>query len=826
MNLLSPDRWAEADTLFDAALQRPRDERTAFLRATCGHDPDLYHAVTALLETDDAAERALGESATKFAARLLEDLGEESEADLAEGTRVGPYRIVREIGRGGMGTVYLAERADETFEKQVALKLVKRGMDTDEVLRRFRFERQVLAGLDHPNIARLLDAGAAEDGRPYLVMELAEGESITAYSTKNALALNAQLALFEQVCEAVAYAHRHLVVHRDLKPSNILVSDTGDVKLLDFGIAKLLESDDEASETPRRGVSTRPEQRLLTPEYAAPEQRTGQSVTTATDVYALGVILFELLTGQRPDTTPRPPSAVVTDSLPRVSGDRLRRRLRGDLDTLTLTALHTDPARRYSSADALLDDLRRLRTGLPLHAQPDRLGYRTRKFVGRHRWGVGVTAFGVLVLMAFTVMLAAQQRQTSRALEDAEATADFLESLFAAADPYAAERLDTLRVRDLLSIGAARVETELAEQPLVRARLLQVIGATFLRTGHFAEAEPLLREAVALLASAAPERRLDALVPLVSVLRHLDAHAEAEQFAREALGLLPEGADPDAQAAAEIELALVLRGLDRHDEAEPLHRMALGRLRAIHGDDHPAVLDAETRLGGSLLEMGRLDEAETHYRAVLERMRRLDGGPRVRHHVVLDPLAFLLRVAGRADEAERLSAQSVALAREAVPGTSRLASSLMIHAGALVQLGRDDEAEALLIEALALSSRRPIDRAIALGTLATLRQNRGELEGAEDAQRQVLMLLREADGQDELITAHSTIKLGVILRQQRRFAEAEQVLLDAHGVLARDSFGHDPHAEQAVTELVTLYEEWGRPTEAARWRAETSSGTE
>ena len=564
---------------------------------------------------------------------------------------------------------------------------------------------------------------------------------------------------------------------------------------------------------------TRPELRILTPEYAAPEQRTGEAVSAATDVYALGIVLYELLTGQRPDDALKPPSAAATE-------DSIPRGLRGDLDTITLAALHEDPLRRYSSAEALLDDLRRLRTGLPLHAQPDRLGYRTRKFVGRHRWGVGVTAFGMLLLMAFTVMLAAQQRQTSRALGDAEATADFLESLFAAADPYAAERLDTLRVRDLLTIGASRIETELAEQPLVRARLLQVIGTTFLRTGHFAEAEPLLREAVALLASAAPERRVDALVPLVSALRHLDAHAEAEQFAREALGLLPEGADPDAQAAAEIELALVLSGWDRYDEAEPLYRMALDRLRAAHGDDHPAVLDAEARLGGSLLEMGRLDEAETHYRAVLDRMRRIDGGPHVRHHVVLDPLAFLLRVAGRADEAERLSAQSVALAREVVPGTSLLARSLMNHASSLAQLGRGDEAEALLAEAGALPTHWPVDRAIALGTLATLRQDRGDLIGAEDAQRQVVTLLRRADGRDEDIMAHSAIKLGVILRQQRRFAEAEQVLLDAHRILAGGEFGHDPRGLQAVTELVALYEEWGRPAEAARWRAETDSGTE
>src|SRR5690606_35108467 len=305
--------------------------------------------------------------------------------------------------------------ADGAFEKTVALKLVKRGMDTDEVLARFRGDRQVLAGLDHPGIARLLDGGAAEDGRPFLVMELVEGAPITAYADGRRLGLDGRLGLFAQACEGVAYAHRRLVVHRDLKPSNVLVGEGEGgrpvVKLLDFGIARLLDAGDGEAVT-RLG-------RPMTPEYAAPEQRAGAAVTTATDVYALGVLLYELLTGRRPEAAPRPPSAVAAE-----------RRYRGDLDTLALTALHPDPDRRYGSAEALLDDLRRLRAGLPLRARPDTPGYRLRRFVGRHRWGVGAATLGVALLVAFTVALALQQRQTARARDDAEATVAFLERLF------------------------------------------------------------------------------------------------------------------------------------------------------------------------------------------------------------------------------------------------------------------------------------------------------------------------------------------------------------------------------------------------------------
>src|SRR5690606_20542002 len=323
-------------------------------------DPVLYEAVTDLLASDAAAEVALGESATDFAAHLLDESTAAPAETLAPGTRIGPYRIAGTLGHGGMAVVYRAARADGTFEKEAAVQRVKRGMDTDGVLRRFRDERQSLAGLDRPGIARMLDAGAAPDGRPYLVMECVEGEPITNYAERCGLSVSERVALFERVCEAVTYAHRRLVVHRDLKPSNVLVTDDGpdgnpSVKLLDFGIARLLDEQADAS-----APVTRPEWRVLTPEYAAPEQLRGEPATTATDVYALGVLLYELLTGRRPDAVPTPPSATVsfTAGERAMPPRRLRRALRSDLDTLALAALHPDPARRYASAEALLDDLR------------------------------------------------------------------------------------------------------------------------------------------------------------------------------------------------------------------------------------------------------------------------------------------------------------------------------------------------------------------------------------------------------------------------------------------------------------------------------------
>jgi eukaryotic-like serine/threonine-protein kinase len=322
---------------------------------------------------------------------------------IGDGARIGPFRIVRELGRGGMGVVYLAERADGGFAQQVALKVLKRGLETDEVLARFRQERQILASLTHPNIARLLEGGMTADERPYFAMELVEGEPIDEYCARAGLDIGARVDLCIAVASAVQYAHRHLVIHRDLKPSNVLITPDGEIKLPDFGIAKLIASDADAVAVPQ----TRTIARMMTPEYASPEQVRGGAITTASDVYQLGLMLYEVLTGTRAqsldgldaaaadrvvcDTEPRRPSTVVTEA-------RLRRELAGELDTIVLTALQKEPERRYPSVEALIADLVDYRDGRPISARAPSLAYRARKFVGRHRVASAATAVGVALL--------------------------------------------------------------------------------------------------------------------------------------------------------------------------------------------------------------------------------------------------------------------------------------------------------------------------------------------------------------------------------------------------------------------------------------------
>jgi eukaryotic-like serine/threonine-protein kinase len=411
--MMTRDEWQRIKAIASAALAEPESQRAAYVSSRCGGDEALRGEVESLVHS--AAKAAhLFESPTVVmagAAAALEALNQFDTSRIGE--RVGPYRIVRTLGAGGMGSAYLAERADEAFEKRVAIKLIKRGMDTDAVLRRFRQERQILANLDHPHIARLLDGGTTSDGLPYFVMEYVEGTPLDAYCDVHQLPLTERIALFRRVCDAVQYAHDHRVIHRDLKPSNILVTSDGTPKLLDFGISKALEPDSAEEQTEPTVMS-----RAMTPPYASPEHVRGDTMTPATDVYSLGVLLYELLTGRRPyrldgrtlpeiddiicRDEPLKPSVVV-DVGPAVGRDR--RHLAGDLDNIVMMALRKEPLRRYQTVAALSDDLERHLQGLPVHARGDEVGYRLSRYLVRHRarlLEVSVVAALLVAIVAVT----------------------------------------------------------------------------------------------------------------------------------------------------------------------------------------------------------------------------------------------------------------------------------------------------------------------------------------------------------------------------------------------------------------------------------------
>lgn len=425
--------------LFSAALELESPDRASFINKACAADEDLRTELLELLSAHEAAGDFIQRPALVDIGLMTNDETDRTAA--VEGQQIGSYQVIRELGRGGMGAVYLAARADESFDKQVALKLIKRGMDSDAIIKRFVMERQILANLDHPNIARMIDGGTTEDGLPYFVLEYVEGTTISQYCDQHTLNTAERLKLFRSVCAAVQFAHQNLIVHRDLKPGNILVTKEGTPKLLDFGIAKLLSADWSPSVAATETIA-----RLLTPEYASPEQLRGLPITTTGDVYSLGVVLYELLSGHRPFSfsnrspedaarlitlsEPIKPSIVITrnDKSPGTDGghravtpeaisrtrdgtvEKLRRRLAGDLDNILLKALRKDPERRYASVQEFSEDLRRHLEGLPVHARPDTLSYRTGKFISRHKAGVAAAVLVLLTLLSATIVTTWQAR--------------------------------------------------------------------------------------------------------------------------------------------------------------------------------------------------------------------------------------------------------------------------------------------------------------------------------------------------------------------------------------------------------------------------------
>ncbi len=814
---------ADVHALFERVLDLDDAARVKVLDEACRDRPALRARVDALLASDRADATPLDTDATQLLSVLLD------EEDVAD--NVGPYRIVRELGRGGMGAVYMAERADGEFEKQVALKLVKRGMDTDEILARFRHERRILASLEHENIARLYDGGASEDGRPYLVMELVDGEPITTYADRLRLPIDERLALFGTICAAVQHAHQKLVVHRDLKPSNILVTAGGTPKLLDFGIAKLLADDDDTAPRTRTGV------RILTPEYAAPEQIRGEPVTTASDVYALGAVLYELLTGLRPfaraaqdaravdpDRIADRPSSAVSRSVPGVAPDdalrptahavadarsttpdRLRRRLEGDLDTVVLRALDPDPAHRYGSAQQLLDDLERHRAGLPVLARAPTLAYRARKFMRRHRPALAAAALILLTLltgMGATLWqarrAAAERDAAERARASSEQVAAFLLNMFDSADPLGVrmERTDTLRVREIVDRGAGRVREELAGQPRLQAEMLTMLGRVYAGLGVFDSAEELLEDALSLDLGPdqSPRARVVPLTLLAGTATQQGDFARADSLLATAIALYDEtGHAPDSLYVASVsERGVALMYLGDGVAAQDAHERALALVSSIGHGGRPLHARVLNNLGLLHYNNAEYARAEALFRETLalERAYLPDGHARLA--TTLNNLASSLHYDGRLAESEPLYLEAVAISRAALGAEhSETGAHLQNLAILYDDQRRYAEAEVVYRQALraheASLGRGSVNTALLLRNFALNRYEAGEVAEAETLLREALATMSEQLGAKNLYTAVTAAALGRILTATGRLDEA---------------FGHITRAIAALEEQV------------------------
>ncbi len=807
---MTPERWQRIKTLFDEAAAYKASERVAYLQSACD-DAEVRAEVESLLASED-------QDATLLDRPVGEILGEVLPPGPATGRHFGPYRTEREVGRGGMAVVYAAVRDDDQYRKQVAIKLIKRGMDTDAIVARFLKERQILANLEHPNIARLLDGGMTDDGLPYLVMEFVEGIPIDRYCDQQKLSTDARLDLFRKVCAAVHFAHQNLVVHRDLKPSNILVDTTGVPKLLDFGIAKLL-ADDRVQAT----VPTVDGLRPMTPEYASPEQIRNHPVTTASDTYALGVLLYLLLTGHRPyrflsrtqaeieraicERDPLKPSTVLDLETTRpqaqenaetpaewvsqsrgVSLQRLRRKLSGDLDNIVLMALQKAPERRYGSVEQLSEDIRRHLAGMPVIARPDVLAYRASKFVRRHRWGVAAVLVIVLSLVAGIVATAWQARVAKSERVAAEEVSNLLVSLFENSRPDRALG-ETITAQEILDQGAQKIGGELGQQPRIRAKLMDSIGLAYFKLGLYPEAAPRLEEALEVRQQTLGERHLEVAVSKNNVgeLRVEEGRfQEAVDLQRSALKIRQGHLGKDHELVAESlnNLAVALYHQGHHDSAEPLLRRALELRRRTLGEQHTKVAYVLNNLALVLKAEKKYEEAEELAREALVMNQQLlaEGHPDLA--VNLNNLAEVLRARGKCAEAivlfEEIIELRVKVLGDRHPGLAKTQHNL---AGCLTDLGRYDEAEGYLRASLDL--RRETlgndHRAVAasLNNLGRIYYQRRQLGQAEEFYREALKLHRDADQEDYRAVVTNLGNLARVLEKRGDPAAAELLLREA-----------------------------------------------
>lgn len=797
---MTQDRWEHLWQLFHAALALAPEKRQAWITAETAADPELAAELRSLLKAHEQEHSLLDEPMPDSASNRA-------------GLRVGAWRLLRELGHGGMGVVWLAERADGAYEQQAAVKMLAPVWASPALVNRFAREREILARLHHPNIAVLLDGGTTADGQPYLVMEYVNGVPLHEFCRQRALPLTARLELFLKVCDAVDHAHRQLIVHRDLKPGNVLVTEDGVPKLLDFGIARLRES---AREEP----VTLPAERHLTPDYASPEQLRGDPVDVTSDGFSLGVILYELLVERRPwrleGLTVERARAVMERSTP-TAPSRVRERgetavsastLRGDLDRIVLKAIQHDPELRYPSVREFGADIQRYLAGLPVQARPATWSYRVGKFVRRHPIAVSASATALLVLCLLTtalwresVRLDAALTQANKQTSRAQALSEFLTGLFLQADPEH-HAGDPLEVGTILATGAERVRAAFDGDPTVKATFLTTLGRIHSHLGEFDRAESLLSEALALRerhdGDNHPETALTA-AELAQVHELTDRHAEAEALLRRALAILSRTrADPATVRRLRMQLSAALQSQGKLAEAETALRQALAD--APHSE--PGTGEGWLRLGGLAWGKGDFQAAESHYRQGLAVFRHQHGETSPLAVKALNAVAAAVSQQGDFDTARQLYRETLALRRKIYGPEHPLTAETMAHLGAMLYNAGDYDAAIERSEA-ALQTQEAVygpdapPLANTLNNLALALAAKQEYRQAEQRFDRALRINRAAHGERHHKVAGNLSNLGLVRLEQGRLDEAKSALHEALAI--QRGLYSDPHPATAYT---------------------------
>ncbi len=853
------DAEQREEAVFEAALQREGAERAAYLDEACAGNPALRERVEGLLGALERAGALLDEPVvTRESTSPTAVLPPTAQA----GDQVGPYKLLQQIGEGGCGVVYMAEQV-QPLKRRVALKILKLGMDTKQVIARFEAERQALALMEHPNIAKILDAGATETGRPYFVMELVRGVKITDFCDENQLPMRQRLELFIQVCQAIQHAHQKGIIHRDLKPSNILVTVNDGVplpKVIDFGIAKATTGQSLTDKT----VFTAFEQFIGTPAYMSPEQAmmTSLDIDTRTDIYSLGVLLYELLTGKTPfearellqagfdemrrtirEKEPARPSTRLSTMVGGELTTAAKRRhtdapklvnlVRGDLDWIVMKCLEKDRARRYASANGLAADLQRHLLNEPVVARPPRTAYRFQKFARRNKLAfAAATAVLAALLIGLGVSLW-QSIEKTRAYRRAVASeqksrevARFLKKMLNGVGPSVALGRDTKLLLEIVDGTAESVGQDLKDQPEVEAELRNTLGEVYRALGENEKAEAMQRRALELGRQVFGEddaRVAESKNNLALVLRDEGRFDEAEKLFRESLSQFRKlrGNIDEETAATLNNLAGVLRELGKLQDSEALQREGLDVVRQLHGDEHPRVALCEQNLSAIIQLNGKQEEAEALAQSALDLFRRLYRNEHPEVAGALANLGYVLSEGGKLDLAADAARESLELRRKLLePGHPDIAKGLKELASILSRQGKLAEAETAYNESLSLLGQRLGNEnrfvAFVLSGLGDVVESQGRLAEAETLQREALTIRRQRHGAEHPDTVRSLYSLARVRRQQGQLAESENLLREALRVTLKLIGPHHQYTVNAYRTLALVLEDQRRLAEAEK----------
>jgi len=705
--------WEQLQKIVGAAADLETIERDSYLNDICHGNPELRlqaeRMLSAFGETSGLLENAIGSAVARVA--ML--------TDITLGDRIGPYLLTETLGQGGMGTVYRATRADDQYVQSVAIKVVRSGFGANsELLARFRSERQILASINHPNIARLLDGGVTPSGLPYLVMEYIEGATLDQYIAQHRPSVAARLSLFRDICSAIQHAHQNLVIHRDLKPANVLVAADGTPKLLDFGIAKLL-APEAADQTI---VETRAVDRLMTPEYASPEQMRGEKITTATDIYSLGVLLYELLTGRRPfqmeDLSAAEMERLVSDAAPMLpsntqakSSRRFLTRVRAtDLDRIVLKAMHKVPDRRYATAIGLSADIERYLNGFPVIARPDSYGYRSRRFVSRNWAAVTAASVFLVTVIGLSISLAVQRDRSRREAASAEAVSQYLVSLFDFTQPNATQGR-TVSARDILDQGTERLNKEWHGNAAVKARLLNTLGTVYYRLGALDRGISLLSEAESLYFNAAGLDSLELAQTATNLGDILETKGEYDGAMKQYIAALD--IYERKKGHNSVEVADELDGIGSlhwasgdYKGAENLRKESISIFTRLLGPEAKETLFAKGNLEVVLATEGNYREAEPLAREILRERTRILGPYNSHTNISAENLSFILMKTARYDEAKPVIDQTLAVARKLFGEEHPDVGAALVDLGGWnLEMGHFEIARSLIEQGLAIAIR-------------------------------------------------------------------------------------------------------------------------